>query len=74
MTTYSESETFKSPQTSATRSSGWLKAGVIAAASVVVGGLAAAWWNRKTLKTLRQTLETNQDPQYGIQMDDPTNG
>ncbi|MGC1461589.1 MAG: hypothetical protein WA802_05265 [Terracidiphilus sp.] len=73
MTTYSESETFKLPQTSSTRSSSWLKAGIIAAASVLAGGLAAAWWNRKTLKILRQTGEMNQNPQYGIQMDDLAN-
>ncbi len=33
---------------------GWLKVGAIAAASAVVGGLAAAWFFRKTLSQLRE--------------------
>jgi hypothetical protein len=53
------------------RSSGWLKLGVIAAASVLVGGIAAAWWYRKTLTTLRQAEENGTNPQYGISGDDP---
>jgi hypothetical protein len=48
----------------------WIKVGVIAAASALVGGLAAAWWYRKTLKTLSQTDEMSQYPQFGIPFDD----
>lgn len=33
---------------------GWLKVGTIAAASAVLGGLAAAWFYRKTLSQLRE--------------------
>jgi hypothetical protein len=33
---------------------GWLKMGAVAAASVLAGGLAAAWFYRKTLAQLRQ--------------------
>ena len=33
---------------------GWLRVGAIAAASAVVGGLAAAWFYRKTLSRLRE--------------------
>jgi hypothetical protein len=33
---------------------GWLKVGAIAAASAVLGGLAAAWFYRKTLTRLRE--------------------
>jgi len=43
---------------------------VIAAASVLAGGLAAAWWYQKTLETLRQAGETGQNPQFGIVFDD----
>jgi hypothetical protein len=34
--------------------SGWVKVGVIAAASAALGGLAAAWFYRKTLSQLRE--------------------
>ena len=33
---------------------GWIKVGAIAAASAVLGGLAAAWFYRKTLTQLRE--------------------
>jgi len=33
---------------------GWLRVGTIAAASAVLGGLAAAWFYRKTLSQLRE--------------------
>ncbi len=33
---------------------GWLKVGAVAAASAIVGGLAAAWFYRKTLSQLRE--------------------
>jgi len=36
---------------------GWLKVAAVAAASGLVGGLAAAWWHRKTLAKLRQEAE-----------------
>lgn len=35
-------------------SGGWLKVGAIAAGSAVLGGLAAAWFYRKTLSQLRE--------------------
>ena len=44
---------------------GWLKVGVVAAGSALAGGLAAAWWYRKTLKTLRQTEEVGRNPHFG---------
>jgi hypothetical protein len=53
------------------RPSGWLKLGVVAAASALAGGLAAAWWYRKTLTTLRQAEENGTNPQYGNSGDDP---
>jgi hypothetical protein len=51
-------------------SSGWLKLGVLTAASALAGGLAAAWWYRKTLARLRETGETDQNPHFGIQSGD----
>jgi hypothetical protein len=36
------------------RTPGWLKVGAVAAASAVLGGLAAAWFYRKTLSRLRE--------------------
>ena len=38
-------------------SPGWLKVGAVAAASAVLGGLAAAWFYRKTLSQLREAEE-----------------
>ena len=66
-----ESDTSSSGMTPAPHRSGWVKVGVIAAASALAGGLAAAWWYRKTLKTLRQTEETGINPHFGIPSDDP---
>jgi hypothetical protein len=66
MTSSSESDTSSSQQSSDTQPSGWIKVGVIAAASALAGGLAAAWWYRKTLKTFRQTGETTINPHFGI--------
>ena len=42
---------------------GWLKVGAIAAASAALGGLAAAWFYRKTLSRLR---EAEDDFQHSI--------
>jgi hypothetical protein len=33
---------------------GWLRVGAVAAASAVLGGMAAAWYYRKTLAQLRE--------------------
>jgi hypothetical protein len=40
---------------------GWIKVGAIAAASAVLGGLAAAWFYRKTLSQLREAGDENPD-------------
>ena len=52
------------------RSSGWLRLGTVAAASALAGGLAAAWWYRKTLTKLRESGESSENTQFGI-LDDP---
>jgi hypothetical protein len=36
------------------RPAGWLKVGAVAAASALVGGLAAAWYYRKTLARMQE--------------------
>jgi hypothetical protein len=60
----SESEEVSGPSTSR------FKLGVVAAASVLAGGLVAAWWHRKTLKKLRQADENIQNPHFWISEDD----
>lgn len=39
------------------QSKDWLKIGIVAVASALAGGVAAAWWYRKTLAKLRQAGE-----------------
>jgi hypothetical protein len=65
-----ESSTSSSSQTEAQTQPGWLKLGVVAAASVLAGGLAAAWWYRKTLTQLRQTEEKPENSHFGISGND----
>ena len=45
---------------------GWIRVGTIAAASALVGGLAAAWYYRKTLNTLREAESQGGNPDFGI--------
>jgi hypothetical protein len=66
-----ESSTYMKARSEETPPVGWLKLGVIAAASALAGGLAAAWWYRKTLTRLREAEENGTNPQYGIPGDDP---
>ena len=42
------------PERSSAVPPGWLKVGAFAAASAVLGGLAAAWFYRKALSQLRE--------------------
>jgi hypothetical protein len=48
------------------RSSNWLKIAILTAGSALAGGIAAAWWYRKTLEKLRETGETQKNPHFGI--------
>lgn len=50
-------------------SRGWLKVGTIAAASAVLGGLAAAWFYRKTLSRLREAENEIPDTKAGVTED-----
>jgi hypothetical protein len=42
------------PQAENERIPRWLRLGIVAGASALAGGVAAAWWYRKTLIKLRQ--------------------
>jgi hypothetical protein len=44
----------------------WLKVAAIAAASALAGGLAAAWYYRKTLNSLREAESDGGNPEFGI--------
>ena len=44
----------------------WLKLAILTAASALAGGLATAWWYRKTLTKLRETGENPQNPDFGM--------
>ncbi len=45
---------------------GWIKVSAIAAASALIGGLAAAWFYRQTLFRLRQAGQNPHDSDFGI--------
>jgi hypothetical protein len=65
-----DSNGYSSKMIAVDQAPGWLKVGIVAAASALAGGLAAAWWYRKTLKTLRQTQEIDQNPHFSSDSDD----
>lgn len=48
----------------------WLRLGLIAAGSALAGGLAAAWWYRKTLSKLHQAAEDVPHYRTNIQEDE----
>ena len=70
MTNQTESEVSSPQEILRPGSSNWVKVGVVAAASALIGGMAAAWWYRKTLKTLRQTGDMQSNPDFGISDDE----
>jgi hypothetical protein len=53
-TTSSDSDATMDVHSQRGSGSGWVRVGAIAAASAVLGGLAAAWFYRKTLSQLRE--------------------
>jgi hypothetical protein len=48
----------------------WLRIGTVAAASAVLGGLAAAWFYRKTLKKLQDAQHQIPNSEFGAIADD----
>jgi hypothetical protein len=44
----------------------WLKLSAVAFASALLGGIATAWWYRKTVQKLHETGENENNPQFGI--------
>jgi hypothetical protein len=60
------------PQASRRRAApqGWLKIGTVAAASAVLGGLAAAWFYRKALSQLREAENEIPNSDFGITEDE----
>jgi hypothetical protein len=44
----------------------WVKVGFVAAASALAGGLAAAWWYKKTLSKLQEAEGTTNRPPIEI--------
>lgn len=66
-----QAESYTSPQKQGgnERPSGWLQVGVVAVASALAGGLAAAWYYRKTLARLRQAEANPQSDESGVPTD-----
>jgi len=44
----------------------WVKLGAVAVASAIAGGVAAAWWYRKTLTRLHQAAEDAQNTEFSM--------
>ena len=57
-----------SPQSrsEARQPAGWLKVAAVAAVSALAGGMAAAWWHRKTLIKLQQGDDHPRNPESRI--------
>jgi hypothetical protein len=70
MTNGVESDGFQSPPEDGKPQSGWLRIGLVAAASALAGGMAAAWWYRKTLNKLHESGENTKNTQFGISTSD----
>jgi hypothetical protein len=68
-TTPLKSSTSSSQRADGAELPGWLKLGVVTAASALAGGLAAAWWYRKTLEKLCQGIEIGENPDFRISSD-----
>ena len=66
-----ESESSKAPPEGDPQGSGWLRLGLVAAASALAGGVAAAWWYRKTLNKLHESGENTENSHFGISVESP---
>jgi hypothetical protein len=56
MSNDSKEAVYKQPEVAGGYSSSALKVGLISVASAIVGGLAAAWWYRKTITRLQNPI------------------
>jgi hypothetical protein len=63
--TSAESANSPIPSESRQQFSTWIRVGVIAAASALAGGLAAAWFYRKTLNNFRQAEPPEENSEFG---------
>ncbi len=70
MESQTESDTLSETKPATREAVDWVKMGLFATASALAVGLAAAWWYRGTLKTLRQSGENESDSSFRISPDD----
>jgi hypothetical protein len=70
MTNDLESSNSSTPAEKDHRSTGRFNLAFVAAASALAGGLAAAWWYRKTITKLQQAEEKPINPEIGISEDE----
>jgi hypothetical protein len=64
--TLAVSSTSESSNRSASGLNKWLRVSALAAGSVLAGGLAVAWYYRKTLKTLQNADPPTSDSEFRI--------
>jgi hypothetical protein len=69
ITSGSESNISDKPTAAGDSRGGLLKLGAVAVASALLGGVAAAWWYRKTVQKLHETGENSNNPHFGIDPD-----
>lgn len=74
MSTNLESSNYEDPQVTQSKPSNWLKIALFTAGSAFAGGMAAAWWYRKTLTKLRESGETAKNSHFGISGSSPSEG
>ena len=67
-----ESNISSAEQAPAAQTSNWARVGIIAAVTALAGGLAVAWWYRKTLTSLHQNGEMVKNTNFGSPEDDPS--
>ncbi len=70
MTNDLESSNSTTPAERDQRSTERFNLALVAAASALAGGLAAAWWYRKTITKLHQAEEKPINPEIGISEDE----
>jgi hypothetical protein len=66
MTSDSESDVSANKSPAGEPRGGLLRVGAIAVTSALLGGIAVAWWYRKTLQKLHETGENSNNPHFGI--------